>query len=116
MTAVIGRAEVVGGHDGRAEVLVELTYDNGGTAVVSLEEEACLASLDEAGVGSIADLVGQPWTVVLPALGRPRGAAGGAAGAGRDAAAADAADADADAAGGADDARAMNDEPTNETR
>ncbi len=68
MTAIISRATVVGGHDGRAEIEVELTYDNGGTATISLDEEACLASLDRAGVGSIDELVGQPWSVVLPAL------------------------------------------------
>lgn len=68
VTAVISRAVVVGGHDGRAEIEVELTYPNGGTSTISLDEEACSASLDEAGVGSIEELVGQPWSVVLPAL------------------------------------------------
>ena len=46
MTATITRATVVGGHDGRAEIEVELTYDNGGTSTISLDEEACIASLD----------------------------------------------------------------------
>lgn len=68
MTALISRATIVGGHDGRAEIEVELTYDNGGTATIALDEEACTASLDRAGVGSIDELVGQPWSVVLPAL------------------------------------------------
>jgi hypothetical protein len=68
MTTVITRATVVGGHDGRAEIEVELTYPNGGTATISLDEEACLASLDRAGVHSIDELVGRPWDVVLPAL------------------------------------------------
>lgn len=70
MTAIISRAVVVGGHDGRAEIEVELTYPNGGTTTISLDEEACTASLDEAGVGSIDELVGRPWHVVLPALER----------------------------------------------
>ncbi len=68
MTALISRATVVGGHDGRAEIEVELTYDNGGVSTISLDEEACTASLDVAGVSSIDELVGQPWNVVLPAL------------------------------------------------
>lgn len=68
MTAVISRATVVGGHDGRAEIEVELTYPNGGTATISLDEEACLASLDLAGIGSVDELVGRPWSTVLPAL------------------------------------------------
>ena len=70
MTATITRATVVGGHDGRAEIEVELTYDNGGTSTISLDEEACIASLDDAGVGSLDDLLGQPWSIVLAALER----------------------------------------------
>jgi hypothetical protein len=70
MSATISKATVVGGHDGRAEIEVELTYDNGGVTTISLDEEACTTSIDEAGVSSIDDLVGQPWTVVLPAIER----------------------------------------------
>ena len=73
MTAIITSAAVVGGHDGRAEIEVELTYDNGGTVTISLDEEACTAALDDAGIDSIDDLVGQPWSVVLPALQQLRG-------------------------------------------
>ena len=68
MSAIITRATVVGGHDGRAEIEVELTYANGCTATICLDEEACMASLDGAGITSIDDLVGQPWNTVLPAL------------------------------------------------
>jgi hypothetical protein len=71
MTAIISRASVVGGHDGRAEIEVEVTYANGGTTTISLDEEACTASLDRAGVTSIEQLVGAPWSVVLPALEQP---------------------------------------------
>ena len=68
MTATITRATVIGGHDGRAEIEVEFTYENGGTSTISLDEEACTASLDSAGVSSLDELVGQPWSIVLPAL------------------------------------------------
>ena len=68
MTARISRAHVVGGHDDRAEIEVELTYPNGGTATLSLDEEACTSALDRAGIGSIEELVGRPWSVVLPAF------------------------------------------------
>lgn len=71
MTATISRAEVVGGHDGRAEVVVEILYANGGTTTISLDQEACTASLDRAGIDSIEQLVGRPWNVVLPALQDP---------------------------------------------
>ncbi|MFN3258401.1 MAG: hypothetical protein ACE37B_22195 [Ilumatobacter sp.] len=68
MTAVISHASIVGGHDGRAEIDIEITYDNGGITTISLDEEACIASLDRAGVTSIDELVGKPWSVVLPPL------------------------------------------------
>ncbi len=71
MTAIISRASVAGGHDGRAEIEVELTYDNGGTTTISLDEEACTASLDRAGVSSIDELIGRPWSIVLPTLDPP---------------------------------------------
>lgn len=70
MTAIITRAVVVGGHDGRAEIEVELTYANGGTSTIQLDEEACIASLDDARIGSLDELVGRPWNAVLPALAR----------------------------------------------
>ncbi|MEZ5376089.1 MAG: hypothetical protein R2733_06195 [Acidimicrobiales bacterium] len=70
MTPIITRASIAGGHDGRAEVEVEITYANGGTTTIALDEEACLASLDQAGVSSVEELVGQPWSVVLPGLER----------------------------------------------
>jgi hypothetical protein len=68
MSAIITRATIVGGHDGRAEIEVELTYENGGVSTISLDEQACTRSLDDAGMSSIDELVGRPWTVVLPAL------------------------------------------------
>jgi hypothetical protein len=68
MTAIISRVAIIGGHDGRAEIEVELTYDNGGTTTISLDEEACTTSLDRAGVHSLDELIGKPWSVVLPAL------------------------------------------------
>ncbi len=75
MSAVITGAQIVGGHDGRAEIEVELTYANGGRTTISLDEEACVTSLDRAGVTSIDELIGRDWSVMLPALetqGEPR--------------------------------------------
>ena len=70
MTAIITRATVIGGHDGRAEIEVELTYDNGCTTTISLDEETCTASLDGAGIDLLDELVGRPWTTLLPSLER----------------------------------------------
>jgi hypothetical protein len=68
LPATITAARLVGGHDGRAEILVEITYPNGGTTTLALDEEACITSLDRSGMSSIDQLVGRPWTTVLPAL------------------------------------------------
>jgi hypothetical protein len=64
--AVIVAAEVGPGHDGRAEVVVELAYPNGGRSRLSVSQEAAEAALDAAGLGSIEALRGQPWTVLVP--------------------------------------------------
>jgi hypothetical protein len=53
------------GHDGRAEVVVELAYPNGGRARLSVAEAAATRALDAAGLTDITDLVGQPWTVLV---------------------------------------------------
>ena len=53
------------GHDGRAEVVVELAYPNGGSTRLSVAQEAATRALDAAGLGSLAELVGRPWTVLV---------------------------------------------------
>jgi hypothetical protein len=65
---VISMASIAAGHDGRAEVLLHITYPNGGEQAVSLPAESCLAALDAAGIASIDDLPGQPWHVVFTSL------------------------------------------------
>ena len=53
------------GHDGRAEVVVELAYPNGGSTRLSVAQEAVARALDAAGFVSLEQLVGQPWTVLV---------------------------------------------------
>lgn len=53
------------GHDGRAEVVVEVAYPNGGRTRLSMPEDAAGRALDAAGLASLTDLVGQPWTVLV---------------------------------------------------
>lgn len=61
---VIEAAVVGPGHDGRAEAVLTLRYPNGGRSVLSVPEEALAPALDAAGLRSLAELVGQPWTVL----------------------------------------------------
>jgi len=56
------------GHDGRAEVVAELLYPNGGRSWLSIGEEAITRAIDAAGVTSLDGLTGQPWTVLIAGL------------------------------------------------
>jgi hypothetical protein len=62
--AVIVGASLGAGHDGRAELVVELAFPNGGRSSLSVTEEVMAAALDAAGLSSVDDLLGQPWTVL----------------------------------------------------
>jgi hypothetical protein len=64
----ITEAVLSAGHDGRAELVVEVTYPNGATARIRLDQEAAEPVLDAAGIARIEDLVGRPWDILAPAL------------------------------------------------
>ena len=66
-TPTIVSAALGAGHDGRAEVVIELLHPNGGRNRVSVPQESAVRALDAAGVTSIDQLVGQPWSVLLVA-------------------------------------------------
>lgn len=67
----IDSAEIVAGHDGLPELLVTLRYSNGATATTTLENGTGLKLLQHCGVHSAGELVGQPWTQLLRAVGFP---------------------------------------------
>lgn len=69
--AIIVSCSVGPGHDGRAEVVAELLYPNGGRSWLSIGEEALTRAVDAAGVTSLDALSGQPWTVLLAGLDMP---------------------------------------------
>jgi hypothetical protein len=52
------------GHDGRAELVVELEFANGGRTLLSVTQEAIERALDAAGLTSLDELTGRPWTVL----------------------------------------------------
>jgi hypothetical protein len=66
--ARIARAAVVPGHDGSAELFVEIEYPSGGRASLSLNAEVALAAADQAGVADLGQLVGMPWHVLVGGL------------------------------------------------
>lgn len=66
--AVISNVQIAAAHDGDAELLVTLTYDNGGTSLVTLDEHAVRALFDLCGTNVPEDLIGASWEHVRDAL------------------------------------------------
>lgn len=62
--AIIAAATVVPGHDGRAELAVEIAYPGGGRSTMSLDAEATAAVAGHT-IGDVDDLVGKPWHVLV---------------------------------------------------
>ena len=56
------------GHDGRAEVVVELLYPNGARTWLSIGQEATARAVDAAGVASLDELTGRSWTALVQGL------------------------------------------------
>lgn len=69
--AMIVSAVVVAGHDGLAEAEVAVRYPNGAVRSLSLPYDAIAPALDAAGVTSLDDLIGRPWTTLAVDLARP---------------------------------------------
>jgi hypothetical protein len=58
---VIAATSVGPGHDGRAELIVELMHDNGGRSTISVDEESLARLLDRSEITTIDDFVGRHW-------------------------------------------------------
>ncbi len=62
---IIISASVAAGHDGLAEVAVEVRYSNGATRALALPYDAVADALDASSVTSLAELIGRPWTILV---------------------------------------------------
>ena len=63
--ATITSAAVEPGHDGRAELTVEVAYPSGGRVRLTLAPEAAEAAIAAAGASAVSDLIGLPWHVLV---------------------------------------------------
>lgn len=63
----ISEAQIAAGHDGRAELVLALTYASGAMVRVRLDEEAAEPVLLAAGIARIEDLIGRPWDILAGA-------------------------------------------------
>jgi len=68
MAAAIGGARLIAAHDGVAELLVTIVYDNGGTTDVTLDSVATDALLRSCNTSEVEELEGQSWEKVRDAL------------------------------------------------
>ncbi len=66
--AVISRVQLAAAHDGDAELVVTLRYENGGESLVPLDEHAVRALMESCGATGPDDLVGKGWGHVRDAL------------------------------------------------
>jgi hypothetical protein len=65
-TGRIDRAVVTPGHDGTAELYVEVSFDHGQRSALTFNAEVMARIVDREGIDSIAHLIGREWTVLVP--------------------------------------------------
>ena len=68
MTAKITSVRLAAAHEGVAEMIVTVTFENGGATDVPLDRHASDALLRAANAQGLDDLVGQSWEAVRDAL------------------------------------------------
>lgn len=68
MSAKIKDARVAAAHEGIAELVVEIEYDNGGTTEVALDQMATSALMRSCEAENIEDIKGHSWDKVRDAL------------------------------------------------
>jgi hypothetical protein len=62
---VIAAVAIGAGHDGRADLIVTLRFDNGRTSHVALDTDAGLRLLRNCKAKDISELVGHSWHGIL---------------------------------------------------
>ena len=67
-SAIIRDVRVAAAHEGIAELVVSIEYENGGTTEVALDQMATSALMDSCNASSIEDVKGQSWDKVRDAL------------------------------------------------
>jgi hypothetical protein len=67
-SAIIRDVRVSAAHEGIAELVVSIEYENGGTTEVALDQMATSALMDSCNASSIEDVKGQSWDKVRDAL------------------------------------------------
>ena len=66
--AVISRVRLGAAHDGAAEMVLTLSYENGGETLVALDDHAAEHLMTVCAAKDVDDLLGQGWEKVRDAL------------------------------------------------
>jgi hypothetical protein len=66
--AVIVAAEIAGGHDGSAELVLSIQYENGGVSAVTLDADTGFGVMQACGAADLAALIGRPWRDISKGL------------------------------------------------
>ena len=66
--ATIVGAEIAGGHDGTAEMVVSIRYENGVTGSVTLDADTGFSIMQACGAADLAALIGRPWREISKGL------------------------------------------------
>ncbi len=66
--ATISQVQIAAAHDGEAELLVTLSFQNGGQSLVTLDEFAARTLLASCAADSAEGLIGASWEMVRDAL------------------------------------------------
>ena len=63
--AVILATDIAAGHDGEADLVITVRYENGVVGAVTLDSDSAFEVMQSCGAASSADLVGRPWRDIL---------------------------------------------------
>lgn len=66
--ATIKSARIAAAHEGVAELVVCIEYDNGGTTEIALDQMASSALMSSCNAETLDDIKGAPWEKVRDAL------------------------------------------------
>lgn len=58
---MIAQALIAAGHDGQAQLIVQIRHENGALGSVTLDAESARKLMESCGVESVDDLRGEPW-------------------------------------------------------
>ena len=66
--ATIVGAEIAGGHDGTAEMVISIQYEHGVVGSVTLDADTGFSVMKACGAADLAALIGRPWREISKGL------------------------------------------------